>query len=221
MSNKKGKFIVVEGGDFSGKSTFINKIKKEYPNFKYTREPGNLLDTTNSKSCEEIRNTVLTHKMSYSEQAWLFAKSREMHTKDIIELINKGYNVICDRYILSSFAYQGHAGELGFYNVYKENQYTLNLLRLHNIQVHVLLFQVNEDTYQERKNKRKMSDGLDVIEQQDEQYFKKVNDFFNTDIYMNYVPITTIFNLYLIDANKTIDEVFEEGKQTIEKIINN
>lgn len=221
MTNKQGKLIVVEGGDFSGKSTFIDKIKQAYPMFKYTREPGNKLDTHNSEECEEIRNTLLTQDLSIESEAFLFAKSRELHTKDIIDLINNGYNVICDRYILSSFAYQAYAGGLEYADVLKENKQVLQSLDRHGIEINILLFQLNKENYAIRKALREQSHGLDAIEQKGEEFFSRVNEFFNTDICISYLPEEASINIYRIDANQSIEDVYNQGEQIIKEIINN
>lgn len=221
MANKQGKFIIVEGGDFSGKSTFVDKIKQAYPMFKYTREPGNKLDTHNAKECEEIRNILLTHGLFIESEAFLFAKSRELHTKDIIDLINNGHNVICDRYILSSFAYQAYAGGLGYSDVLEENKHILQSLHRHGIEINILLFQLSKENYETRKALREQSHGLDAIEKKGEEFFSRVNEFFNTDIYISYLPKEVSINIYKIDANQSIEDVYDQGKQIITKIINN
>lgn len=223
LGDRKGKFIIVEGGDYSGKSTFINALTKENnSNFKFTREPGNKLrPITDYNLCENIRNILLSNDMAcIQDQAVLFAASREIHTKDIIKLINKGYTVICDRYILSSFAYQSYAGGLDYDEVCEYNKQALEELKENDIELNILLFEVSEETYKARKLLRQQQTTLDVIEQKDKQYYNKVNDFYNKGIYKEYMPTDMVhINLFTIDANKTIEQVYEQGKEIINSII--
>lgn len=227
MAIKKGKLIVVEGGDFSGKSTFIKNLKKDFSTtekFKYTREPGNKLRPHNDfNPCENIRHMLLNKGcFDIKEQAELFAASRELHTYDMIRLINEGYNIICDRYVLSSFAYQGYAGDEGYWSVLKLNEKALRELYKNNIEINIILFKVSEETYKERKRFRQQEVGLDAIEEKGEEYFKMINDFFNKDIYKDFLPVDFVnVKTYEIDANKSIDEVYKQGTQIIKDIINN
>ena len=223
MTKKKGKLIIVEGGDFSGKSTFINNLKSKMnfkDNYKFTREPGNLLNTNNKVICEDIRNMLLNKELGPIAQTMLFARSRILHTKDIINELNKGTNVVCDRYVLSSFAYQAYAGDLGYYEVFKANRTALEMLRENNIDVHVLVFKINKENYNKRKELRNKSVGLDAIERKDEEFFNKVSDFFNEDIYIDYVPNEAVtMNIHTIDANESIDKVFSQGINILNTII--
>lgn len=111
----RGKFITVEGCEGSGKSTQL-KMLAEYltsigADFIMTREPGG------SEISEDIRKIILNGK--YKEmcdecEALLYAAARVQHIKQVIEpALNCGKLVICDRYVDSSFAYQGYARGLG------------------------------------------------------------------------------------------------------------
>ena len=111
----KGKFVTFEGCEGSGKSTQI-RLLAEYLDklgtpYIVTREPGG------SEIAEKIRGIVLDGKnknMSDACEALLYAAAREQHLSEIIiPALNEGKLVICDRYVHSSLAYQGHARGLG------------------------------------------------------------------------------------------------------------
>lgn len=111
MSNtKKGKFIVFEGLDGSGKGTqiklTIDKLKEENLNVYSTAEP------TFSATGGIIRDTLSGFSnRSSCELGALFLADRIFHNTNNIngikKFIDSGVNVICDRYYYSSFAYQG------------------------------------------------------------------------------------------------------------------
>ena len=57
-------------------------------------------------------------------EALLYAASRREHLqKKVIPNLNNGVNVLCDRYIDSSLAYQGHARGLGIDDILKINMF--------------------------------------------------------------------------------------------------
>ena len=91
----KGKLIIFEGPDFSGKSTQIKLLKPaliKNNNILYTREPGSYLPDTQAY-CEQIRDFILNHKLPVGQEAALFAESRFAHTQEMVRHINEGYNV--------------------------------------------------------------------------------------------------------------------------------
>lgn len=102
----KSKFIVIEGGEGSGKSTLIELMKKEFNNkFVYTREPGG------SIYAESIREIALTHpdaKSASSETqfALMWAGRHDNLQKTIIPALKSGKHVLCDRFDSATYAYQ-------------------------------------------------------------------------------------------------------------------
>ena len=112
---QKGKFITFEGPDGSGKTTVstavVEKLKEAGIPVRYSREPGG------SVIAEKIRDVILDPKntaMDDRTEALLYAASRRQHLKEIIEpALNSGINVICDRFIDSSLAYQGYGRHIG------------------------------------------------------------------------------------------------------------
>ena len=114
----KGKFITIEGGEGSGKSTQINVIKAwlEKHNISYvlTREPGG------SPLGEELRKILKNATYDFSEMAelYLFNAGRIEHIEKVIKPnLEKGITVVCDRYYDSTLAYQGVARGLGYEKV--------------------------------------------------------------------------------------------------------
>ncbi len=111
MKNKKAKFIVLEGGEGSGKSSLLKALKDEYKDrFIFTREPGG------SAYAEEIRNLALKHPLAKDADAYtmiclMFAARFDHVDKLIKPNIKKGISVISDRFDASSYTYQIHAQE--------------------------------------------------------------------------------------------------------------
>lgn len=120
----KGRFITIEGIEGSGKSTLIGKLKRYIEAQGYevvmTREPGG------SEIAEQIRSVILNRQninMDGMTEALLYAAARRQHLMEkVIPAIEGGKIVLCDRFIDSSLAYQGHARGLGLDKVYAINQ---------------------------------------------------------------------------------------------------
>lgn len=116
-------FIILEGLDYTGKSSAIKELQKliNNDNFIFTREPGG----AGVELAENIRNLILNNEMDAITEAYLFAASRSAHTNKIQEWLNKGKTVICDRYIYSSLYYQGILKDIGLDTIMDINTYAL------------------------------------------------------------------------------------------------
>lgn len=118
-------FITFEGSEGSGKTTVLNQINKllsENYNVISTREPGGV------STGEEIRNILLDgENIDIRTEALLFAASRREHlVEKVIPALKNNKVVLCDRYIDSSLAYQGHARGIGIEEVKKINEFAIN-----------------------------------------------------------------------------------------------
>jgi len=106
-------FVTFEGADGSGKSTQAELLRAtlaaEGRDVVLTREPGG------TELGEAVRDLVLDGpEMSAWAEAALFAASRAEHVDAVIRpALERGADVLCDRYIDSSLAYQGLARGLG------------------------------------------------------------------------------------------------------------
>ncbi|XOU95049.1 MAG: dTMP kinase [Candidatus Kerfeldbacteria bacterium] len=127
MNDKNGKFIVLEGGDKSGKSTQI-ELLKEYLiekniNYIITREPGG----KDSVIAEKIREIILDKnhsEMDNRAELLLYLASRAQHVAEVVRpALDKGKIVICDRFDTSTFAYQGVARKIDLDKIKQMNDW--------------------------------------------------------------------------------------------------
>jgi dTMP kinase len=100
----RGRFIVFEGGEASGKSTQARRLA-ERMGAVLTREPGG------TQLGERIRALVLdgaTGALDARAETLLMAAARAQHVAEVIEpALLAGRDVVCDRFTGSSLAYQG------------------------------------------------------------------------------------------------------------------
>ena len=127
MLQLNGIFITFEGPEGSGKTSVIEGIKQFFNDnnidFITTREPGGI------RIAEDIRNIILSKdnvEMDAHAEALLFAAARGQHLAEkVIPALQEGKVVLCDRFIDSSLAYQGHARGLGIDEVYAINKFAI------------------------------------------------------------------------------------------------
>ncbi|HAY69484.1 MAG: dTMP kinase [Acidimicrobiaceae bacterium] len=105
-----GRFIAFEGGEGSGKSTQARRVA-EARGALLTRQPGG---TEIGASIRELLLSPDTTGLSDRAEALLMAADRAQHVDQMIRpALEAGQDVICDRYVSSSLAYQGAGRALG------------------------------------------------------------------------------------------------------------
>lgn len=191
-------FITFEGPDGSGKSTIIQKvydylIENNYDVIK-TREPGG------SPIAEKIRNLILdteNTEMGYRTEALLYAASRAQHVEEtILPALNENKIVLCDRFLISSLAYQGVGRDLGIENVRKINEFAINRV----FPDFVLFFDVDPITTLKRKSSLDTADRLE-----------KEGNNFHERVYNGYKEIlNSEKNIEIIDATQSVEDVFSQ-----------
>ena len=110
-----GRFISLEGGEGTGKSTqarmLADALERRGIATIVTREPGG---TTGAEAIRELLLNPRMPEWGPQAEALLFAAARSDHVARLIRpALAEGKWVVCDRYVDSSRAYQGVAGELG------------------------------------------------------------------------------------------------------------
>lgn len=126
----KGKFIVFEGTDGSGKSTQMKMLGK------YLKSKGVAVYGTHEPTDSPfgaLLRSCLTGRVEADERAIaaLFAADRIDHITNsvngIVKKLEEGYTVLCDRYYFSSFAYNGGFAPLEW--IIELNKPAMNMLR--------------------------------------------------------------------------------------------
>lgn len=110
-----GRFIALEGGEGAGKSTqqrlLADHLRARGREVVTTREPGG------TPAAEDVRAILLSNAhagLDDRAEALLFAAARGEHVARVIRpALERGADVVCDRYLDSSVAYQGYGRELG------------------------------------------------------------------------------------------------------------
>ena len=122
-----GLFVSLEGGEGSGKSTQVRRLADYLGNYfpqreiVCTREPGG------TKQAEAIRNMLVNgaaDKFLPATEALLMSAARAEHVAEVIQpALCRDAFVICDRYIDSTFVYQGFAHDIDVSSLEKVHQF--------------------------------------------------------------------------------------------------
>lgn len=189
----KGKFIVLEGPDRCGKSTQAKLLYNYFLARGYdvllTREPGG------TPTAERIRQIVLEPGLDVRPMAelFLYEASRSQHTQEkILPALQAGKMVICERYTMSTCAYQGYGRGIDLHTIE-----TLNQIATLGLQPDLTLVFLMSDKYFIERGEYLFSDRL---EQEDLAFRQKMRRG-----YQEMVSRTP--NAYLIDADRNIDEI--------------
>jgi dTMP kinase len=206
----KGMFISFEGPEGAGKTTIINLLTKHLEDEGYpvvqTREPGGI------DIAEQIRRVILDKDnvaMDPRTEALLYAAARRQHLVEKVKpALEKGAIVLCDRFIDSSLAYQGHARGLGVDEVLGINQFAIE-----NMMPKLTLY---FDIEPEQGLKRiKQHEGREVnrLDLEKLDFHKKVREGYH--LLLERFPD----RIQTIDASRDVEIVFYEALRKIKKVL--
>jgi thymidylate kinase len=161
-------FIVFEGIDGSGKTTQAELLAEKLTSIQQSniiiREPGG------TPLGESIRKELKSNpNLDPVTQLFLFSACRTELIKDVINPnLEEGHIVICDRYIFSTIAYQGHAEGLNI--AYIENMIDLST---GGLTPDIVIF---IDTPVEIAKKRRENETNDYYDQKDIDYYVRTRE---------------------------------------------
>ena len=203
-------FVTIEGPEGSGKTTIGKKIVEKLIasgyEVIYTREPGGI------EIAEQIRNVILDVKntnMDPRTEALLYAASRRQHLiEKIVPALKDNKIIICDRFVDSSLAYQGHARKLGIDNVYEINKFAIDTL----MPDLTLLFDIDPKLGLERINANKLRE-VNRLDLEQLEFHTLVREGFLK------IQSREPNRIKIVDASKSIEEVINAAYQLIEEAI--
>ncbi|KHO61500.1 thymidylate kinase [Thermoanaerobacter uzonensis DSM 18761] len=165
----RGKFISFEGIDGCGKTTQIKFLKeyllKQGYNILVLREPGG------TKVGEKVRDILLDKNnfISPVTEMLLYASSRaQLMEEKILPAIEEGKIVLLDRFVDSSYVYQGYARGLGIEKVKIINEIaTMGILP--DVTIYI---DITPEEAMKRRGKRE----ADRLERESWDFHKKVRE---------------------------------------------
>ena len=197
-------FITLEGIEGSGKSTNIkvinNYLNDKNINYINTREPGG------SEVGDQLRNILLNteKKLSNQTELLLMLADRVNHIEALIQPnLEKGITVISDRFMDSSYAYQGGGREMGLDTITKIID-GLNIIQP-NL---TLLFDLPVEMALERARKRSK---LDRFESEDYDFHQRIRETYL------FLAEEDSERIKIIDASKDIEEVESQVRKILEQ----
>lgn len=207
---KRGYFFSAEGNEGAGKSTIVNMASR------YLAEKG--LDVVTSREpggiaiAEQIRAVILDRNntgMDGRTEALLYAAARRQHyIEKIFPSLQAGKTVICDRFIDSSLAYQGHARGLGIEEVLRINRFAVedvfpDLTLYLDVDPELGLNRIREHGGRE----------INRLDLESLAFHQKVRE--------GYLEVIRRFpeRIVKIDANRQLDAVFEEVKDVLDQFL--
>ena len=210
MRKDKYLFITFEGIEGSGKSY---QGKKLYRNLKkrkipviFTREPGG------STSAEKIRKLILTgskNKFTKTTDTLLYLAARNEHIQKTLKpAISRKKNIICDRFIDSTMAYQVYGKSVNKSLVNTVHKHILESIKP-NLTV---LLKVNIKKAFQRIKNRKFKNRYDKF---DRDFYQKVQNAFIKIAKKNKKRYFIIDNS--IDSNETEKIILKKIIRTLSK----
>jgi dTMP kinase len=200
-------FITLEGSEGAGKSTLIVNLKKYFFNknidFIYTKEPGA------TREGQALRKILLdkTIKLEPLSETFLLLADRLEHVRKIIKpALEKNKNVLSDRYLDSTYAYQGAGRKI---DKDKLDQ-LIKPLKFPEPDLTIYLDLPVEEGLKRAKGR----DKLDRFEEEEIDFFERIRN--------SYLDLAkeNSHRIFTIDAAQNESEVFNLAKKCIEKNTN-
>lgn len=200
-------FITLEGSEGAGKSTLIKRLEKYFlkrnVKFVFTKEPGG------TKEGKELRKILLDKKIELDplSETFLLLADRIEHVRKIINpALEENINVLSDRYLDSTYAYQGAGRKINK----AELDFLIKPLNFPEPDLTIYLDLPVEEGLKRAKGR----DILDRFEKEEIDFFERIRH--------SYLKLAeeNPHRIFTIDSANGESEVFELAKDCIEKKLN-
>lgn len=206
-----GKFIVLEGQGFSGKTEqarlLSEKLRQKGKEVIETQEPGGVA------SAQAIRDEILKRKQQENitpeEEVQLFYKSRERFLHElVIPALLEGKWIVSTRFSASTFVYQGFVSgvDLKFIEGLEEK-----VVNIHQPDLYILI-----DVSEEEILKRITKEDKREIHGYNEADLKVIKK--RREGYLNLAKENTNKNWVIVDGNKGLEDVAEQIWKAVSKL---
>jgi dTMP kinase len=204
----RGRFIVLEGIDGSGKTTQVERLRQWLPQsglmpegsqLVVTREPGG------TALGRELRRILLEERgeLTPKERAelLLMMADRAQHVAMVIEpALAAGHWVLCDRFSGSTEAYQGYGRGLPLQEIRELQSIATGDLKP-DLVLCLLL---------------PVGDAIRRIEERKQDRIDQEGNAFLIRVSYGYSVLSAMPSWYLVDANLRVDDVFNACKNAVE-----
>lgn len=203
MPDSTGKFIVIEGQGFTGKTTqakiLVEKLTKAGIQAIETREPGGV------EEAEKIRQQLLKRReegsISAEEEVKLFYQARKAFVEQLVKpSLEKGVWVVSTRFSPSTFVYQGIERGVNLELIKKIDQ---DMINMYTPDVYILL-DVTEDEIWKRMEQDNM--------RQKHGYNEMDKNIIHTrrEGYLKLTSENSGANWVVVDANGSVDQTSQK-----------
>lgn len=217
---RRGKFIVIDGPDGSGKTTQIELVRARLSMepISYTREPGGV------EVAEKIRALLMQHlESTVLTDICLFSASRFAHLQmKVLASLERGIHVLTDRFDSSTFAYQlwGDTGEVASPQADRLFMAMRQAMPADWLPDAYLLFDIPGAVARERRMQDTVGEKtrfdlkpVEYYENVRQGYLAFAKRFVTTG------PCANGKNIHIIDANRLREEVQEDVYQSLRSVL--
>ena len=201
----RGKLIVFEGVEGSGKTTQLQRIQDWLKRQSYsvitTREPGGT--DLGQRLRQILLETSSSEQITDEAELLLYAADRAQHVQTCLKPhLEQGTLILCDRFTDSTIAYQGYGRGLDLNLIHQLNQIAIGGLQSDL----TLWFDIDVVTGLERTKKRGASDRM---EQADLAFHQRVQQGF-TQLAQDHPQ-----RIVRIDASNSIEQVTQQVQKVL------
>ena len=204
----KGKFIVFEGIDGSGKTTQARMLA-EYLE-KNGRKPSLTAEPTTLPTGLALREALGGKiKRTECQMAVMFVDDRIAHnvhpTEGIAALLESGVDVISDRYYYSTLAYQGQSTD---YEWVKGLNINCPEIKKPDLCIYIdILPEQSLERISKGRDSVEIYENLDTLTKVREKFLSVISDLKDTE------------NIHIIDGYRPLEEIFADIRREVEIVL--